>query len=387
MKRSQIKWQYGLTEAMFWLLVEQNWIRQDSSTEFTLLLSDISNELKEELKKIIKQRKDEKIRQKHKERWANYSEEERTRVCQNISSGTKRAMHEPEIYNRMITGLHQVTDQIAQSVGRHWANMTDSEYESRCKAISKGLLNMDPETKEVSIELMKFSLKLLYSDEHYLEMHRARVKAGMTEEVCSYISKVTKEAMHRPETYAKTCKANKENAPKIGKTNEKFWSSETERYKQSLRCQEASCKGFKTKEQNGILSTSRAEDDFYTLLCSMFSTVERQKPYPNRASYHCDFYVKDIDTYIELNYYWEHGGCLYDENNPEHKEQLKYWQYRAKDTKSYARAIERWTKHDVYRWQLAQDAKINMLFIYPNNTKECIKLLQKMKKEIMNGKN
>jgi hypothetical protein len=57
-------------------------------------------------------------------------------------------------------------------------------------------------------------------------------------------------------------------------------------------------------KKNGTYAKSKIEDDFYVFLCKKFINVERQisiKGWP------IDFYIKDINTYVQFDGVYWHG--------------------------------------------------------------------------------
>ena len=125
-------------------------------------------------------------------------------------------------------------------------------------------------------------------------------------------------------------------------------------------------KGFKTKKFKNSFKKSKEEDKVYQLLKEKFNTIERQyrsKLYP----FHCDFYIPELDLYIEYQGYWTHGWHLNKPYGPfntlknEHCELLSKWQEKAKNHKSYANAIRVWTVSNPLKRQTAKDNGLNWL--------------------------
>jgi hypothetical protein len=73
-----------------------------------------------------------------------------------------------------------------------------------------------------------------------------------------------------------------------------------------------------TKRKNGTFNTSKPEDKSYELLCEKFDKDDIIRQYKSeKYPFNCDFYVKSIDTYIECNFNWTHGGHPFDPNSEE----------------------------------------------------------------------
>lgn len=63
----------------------------------------------------------------------------------------------------------------------------------------------------------------------------------------------------------------------------------------------------------------------YTLLCNIFNVDDIIRQYSdNRYPFCCDFYLKSLDLFIELNFHWTHGGHPFDENSQADQEKLAY---------------------------------------------------------------
>lgn len=121
-------------------------------------------------------------------------------------------------------------------------------------------------------------------------------------------------------------------------------------------------KGYQTKKLNGSFNISRPEEQCYQDLKSIFK-VERQyksEEYP----FACDFYLPDIDLYIECNFHWTHGPERYDSKNIEHQKLLQIWKDKAKDSKFFDNAIYTWTDLDVRKFNIAETCGINYLVFY-----------------------
>lgn len=82
-----------------------------------------------------------------------------------------------------------------------------------------------------------------------------------------------------------------------------------------------------------------------------------------RYPFHCDFYVRPLDLFIELNASWTHGGHWFDENNPLDVEIRDDWYMRAVRQKSlyYAMAIDVWTDRDLLKKRTAEANHLNYL--------------------------
>lgn len=131
-------------------------------------------------------------------------------------------------------------------------------------------------------------------------------------------------------------------------------------------------KGLETKRKNKSFNTSKDELLIEKLLKEKFKTVQVQyksELYPFR----CDFYIEDIDTYIEYQGYWHHGkdgkSILgpYDMNNKEHQKILQKWQKKAEISKYYQIAVNVWTVRDPLKRQTAKENGLKWLEFFTIN--------------------
>lgn len=117
-------------------------------------------------------------------------------------------------------------------------------------------------------------------------------------------------------------------------------------------------KMYKTKKKNKSFNTSQPELQINNLLQKTFKVICQYKSelYP----FACDFYLPDLDLYIEYNGTWTHGAMPF-ENNESCNRQLQRWQEKAKTSKFYQNAIYTWTDLDVRKRQTAKQNNLNWL--------------------------
>ena len=119
---------------------------------------------------------------------------------------------------------------------------------------------------------------------------------------------------------------------------------------------------------NNTYNTSELENFIYKLLSKLNFTIIRQyssEVYP----WLCDFYIKELNLYIEIQGFPTHGkeGTKvlgpYDSNNPKHKILLEKWQKRAKNTYNdwYTNAIKIWTCEDLEKRRIAKENNLNWI--------------------------
>lgn len=125
-------------------------------------------------------------------------------------------------------------------------------------------------------------------------------------------------------------------------------------------------KRIQTMKLNGSFHHSKDEQQCLEILQIIFGKEDIETEYnkDERYPYKCDFYIKSIDLFIELDAHWTHGGMPFDEKDEACQKQLQEWEDRAKTSNFYIGAINVWTKADVAKRQRAIDQNLNWLHFY-----------------------
>ena len=125
-------------------------------------------------------------------------------------------------------------------------------------------------------------------------------------------------------------------------------------------------KQYETKKKNNSFNTSTPEDKFYDYLVEKFSKndIIRQYSTDKRYPFNCDFYIKSLDLFIELNFNWTHGGHKFDANSQEDLKKLEDWQEKALTSDYYKNAIETWVVRDQKKYEIAKLNNLNYLVFY-----------------------
>lgn len=137
-----------------------------------------------------------------------------------------------------------------------------------------------------------------------------------------------------------------------------------------------------TKRKNHSFTTSKPEENLYNEIKLIYPSVIRQykeKRYP----YNCDFYIPELDMFIELQGSWTHGKHPYDPNSTKDKSILEKWKLRLLDNHGfYLTAIKVWTISDPKKREIAKKNNLNYVELF---NKEDINLflinLQNIKNE------
>ena len=130
-------------------------------------------------------------------------------------------------------------------------------------------------------------------------------------------------------------------------------------------------KEYITKKLNKSFNTSKPEESMYQELIDIYGDENVVHCYSTDARYpfNCDFYIKPLDLFIELNYTWEHGPHPFDENSSADIDLLSKWQIRATELppkNRYLWAIKVWTEIDPLKLETFRKNKMNFQIIYQN---------------------
>ena len=126
-------------------------------------------------------------------------------------------------------------------------------------------------------------------------------------------------------------------------------------------------KAHETKKAHHTYGHSSAEERAYNKLVEIFGKEDIERQYRSDLyPFPCDFYIKSIDTYIELNCYFTHGPEPYNPKNPRHQDLLETWKRKSQEinfkgeTKDqFLYAIKKWTQRDPLKRHTAKRNKLN----------------------------
>ena len=86
---------------------------------------------------------------------------------------------------------------------------------------------------------------------------------------------------------------------------------------------------FFSLQNTDKINPSRTKESFIKRFINI-DNISRQyktKEYP----FCCDFYIKPLNLYIEIQGYWTHGSHLYDSNNINDLQKLDTWKQKSKN--------------------------------------------------------
>lgn len=177
-----------------------------------------------------------------------------------------------------------------------------------------------------------------------------------------------------------------DNISKYRPSREKFEQTMLDKYGTKTYCQSKNYLDNKqrivnkicnTKKEHNTFHTSKPEDLLYQILKENFNKVERQ--YKNeKYPWYCDFYIPEIDTYIELQGHFTHGFHPFDKTNTNDINQLEEWKVKGETSKFFRNAIKTWTIKDVEKRNKAKSEKLNYIEIFDIDKD---KMIQKLKNE------
>ena len=119
-------------------------------------------------------------------------------------------------------------------------------------------------------------------------------------------------------------------------------------------------KKYLTMKKNNSFNISKPEKELYLYIKEKFPNVQRQHKDNARYPWCCDFYIPELDYFIELNGTWTHGGHPYDKNSIKDKSKLNLWILKSNEGhKYYLNAIKTWSEGDVKKRNTAKENNLN----------------------------
>ena len=119
-----------------------------------------------------------------------------------------------------------------------------------------------------------------------------------------------------------------------------------------------------TKRKNHSFTTSKPEENLYQEIKSIYPSVIRQYK-ESRYPYNCDFYIPDLDMFIELQGSWTHGKHPYNEKSNQDQLILNKWKSRLLDNHGfYLTAIKVWTISDPKKRETAKKNNLNYVELF-----------------------
>lgn len=118
----------------------------------------------------------------------------------------------------------------------------------------------------------------------------------------------------------------------------------------------------------GLHFNNSAEDKAYLALTKKFDNVVREYrsvDYPFNA----DFYIPEIDTYIELQLFWTHGGHPFDPSSEDDINIVNYLKNKIENGhKNYEQVLLVWTEVDPHKRTIAKKNNIKLFEFYSEDS-------------------
>lgn len=128
---------------------------------------------------------------------------------------------------------------------------------------------------------------------------------------------------------------------------------------------EGAKKQWISKKLNGTANISGSEERLYKNLCTRYGEddVERNYDSDPRYPWHCDFYIKSKDLFIEVNDFPTHYIEPFDKNNLDHINLLEHCKNEPKNWVE-ERMVNVWGYSDILKRETAYNNNLNYLMIY-----------------------
>lgn len=125
-------------------------------------------------------------------------------------------------------------------------------------------------------------------------------------------------------------------------------------------------KQWETRKKNGTTSSSKGEQYIKQKLEEKFYIVEHNYKQDPRYPFYCDFYIPDLDLFIEYQGFEGHGNHPFNSQCKEDLLILEHWIEKAEQRKldkrnKYLGYIETWTQKDPLKRQTAKQNNLNWI--------------------------
>lgn len=113
---------------------------------------------------------------------------------------------------------------------------------------------------------------------------------------------------------------------------------------------------YNTMKKNHTFNSSSTEEELFIYIKSKFPTVVRQYKDKERYPYFCDFYIPELDYFIELQGYYTHGKHPFNPNSEEDLQLIEQYKERYGPE---CQAITIWSIKDVEKRECAKRNNLN----------------------------
>ena len=137
----------------------------------------------------------------------------------------------------------------------------------------------------------------------------------------------------------------------------------TKENREKLLSEKTKQKRYETLRKNHTFNTSKIEETIYEKLIDLYgkSDILREYKDKDRYPYRCDFYIKSLDLFIEVQGYYTHGKHPYNPNSLEDKILLQ--KYKDKYGEN-SQSVTIWTIKDVEKRNKAKENNLKYLEIF-----------------------
>ena len=118
---------------------------------------------------------------------------------------------------------------------------------------------------------------------------------------------------------------------------------------------------YNTMKRNHTFNSSSTEEELFLYIKSRFPKVVRQYKDKNRYPYFCDFYIPELDYFIELQGYYTHGKHPFDPNSNEDLQLIEYYKKKYGED---CQPITIWSIKDVEKRECAKRNNLNFKEIW-----------------------
>lgn len=234
-----------------------------------------------------------------------------------------------------------------------WDNCSNIDRQNHAQRTKDGLVNLSEFTKNEMNKKRSISMKCYFnnlSEDEKLQ-YKHRVSESVKEWYKNNPDKVKEMNINRQKAFDNMSIEKKKliNDKRINTFANKSKEEKSKSYEKSII----------TKKEKGTINTSKLEKYVENQLKLKFSNICTQYKsikYP----WFCDFYIPDLDLYIECHFHWTHGTHPYNENI-DYEEALLL---KSKNSKYYDAAYYVWTKLDVKKLSIAKENNLNYLCFY-----------------------
>ncbi len=128
-----------------------------------------------------------------------------------------------------------------------------------------------------------------------------------------------------------------------------------------------------TKKRNSTFHVSRPANVMYDMLVKKFGRDNVVREYTSAEyPYSCDFYIKSLSLYIELNAFVTHGFHWFDATDKDDLARLEVYKSRMKNRNMYEKIVYVWTVSDPQKKNIAIKNNLNYVVFWKDDLSDFI---------------